>query len=178
MRRATVEDVVPMAMLMQEIAPEGFVGTEPPVDVEARAGRFRETIEAGEPAALWALEADGRIVGNLGVRETVPGVLALGMGLLREARGQGWGRTLLRVAVEHARESGAHKLELEVWVDNARAISLYASEGFEVEGMRRDHYRRRNGRLRSTMIMARRFPENFYREPDPAAGADRFQQAP
>jgi RimJ/RimL family protein N-acetyltransferase len=160
-RRATVDDVLPMAMLMKEIAPEGFVGTEPPVDVQARAGRFRTTIEAGEPNALWALEDDGRIVGNLGITESVVGVLALGMGLLREVRGQGWGRELLRTGIEHTRTSGAHKLELEVWLDNARAISLYASEGFEVEGIRRDHYRRRNGRLRSTLIMALRFPENF-----------------
>jgi putative acetyltransferase len=160
-RRATLDDILPMAMLMKEIAPEGFVGTEPPVDVEARAGRFRKTIEAGEPNALWALDEDGRIVGNLGIGETVPGVLSLGMGLLREVRGQGWGRELLRVAFEHARSSGAHKLELEVWLDNARAISLYASEGFEVEGIRRDHYRRRDGSLRSTLIMAVQFPENF-----------------
>jgi putative acetyltransferase len=153
-RRATVEDVLPMARLMKEIAPEDLVATEPPVDVEARAGRFRETIDAGEPNALWALEEDGRIMGNLGVRESVPGVLGLGMALLPEVRGQGWGRELLRTAIEHARASGAHKLELEVWVDNGRAISLYASEGFEVEGLRRDHYRRRNGRLRSTLIMA------------------------
>jgi [ribosomal protein S18]-alanine N-acetyltransferase len=158
-RRATLDDVVPMATLMKEIAPEGFVGTEPPVDVEARAGRFRETIEAGEPNALWTLDDDGRIVGNLGIRETVPGVLSLGMGLLREVRGQGWGRELLRTAIGHARSSGAHKLELEVWLDNARAISLYASEGFEVEGIRRHHYRRRNGSLRSSLIMALRFAE-------------------
>jgi putative acetyltransferase len=160
-RRATAEDALPMAMLMKDIAPEGYVGTEPPVDVEARADRFRETLEAGEPNALWALDDEGRIVGNLGIRQTVPGVLNLGMGLLRDARGRGWGRQLLQTAVEHARRSGAHKLELEVWLDNARAIALYASEGFEVEGIRRDHYRRRNGSLRGTLIMARRFPENF-----------------
>lgn len=145
-----------MAGMMKEIASEGFVATEPPVDVEARAGRFRELIEAGEPNALWALEDGGRIVGNLGVHQSVPGVLALGMAVLPEVRGQGWGRKLLGTAIEHARASGAHKLELEVWVDNARAIALYASEGFEVEGLRRDHYRRRNGRLRSTLIMALR----------------------
>ena len=55
---------------------------------------------------------------------------------------------------EHARSCGAHKISLEVWADNARAISLYAAAGFEVEGLRRDHYRRRDGRLRSTLIMA------------------------
>ena len=39
----------------------------------------------------------------------------------------------------------AHKISLEVWTDNARAIALYAAAGFEVEGLRRDHYRRRDG---------------------------------
>jgi RimJ/RimL family protein N-acetyltransferase len=41
-----------------------------------------------------------------------------------------------------------------VWTDNARAIALYAATGFEVEGLRRDHYRRRDGRLRSALLMA------------------------
>lgn len=51
---------------------------------------------------------------------------------------------------------GAHKVELEVWPDNSRAISLYESAGFEVEGPRRDHYLRRDGSLRSFLLMARR----------------------
>ena len=48
-----------------------------------------------------------------------------------------------------------HKLELEVWPDNGPAISLYTRYGFEVEGLRRSHYRRRDGSLRSSLIMAR-----------------------
>jgi len=48
-----------------------------------------------------------------------------------------------------------HKVELEAWVDNARAIALYTSSGFEVEGIRRNHYRRKDGTLRSAMIMAK-----------------------
>jgi putative acetyltransferase len=62
---------------------------------------------------------------------------------------------LLEAMADHARASGAHKLELEVWTDNARAIALYVSAGFEVEGLRRNHYRRRDGSLRSALIMAR-----------------------
>jgi putative acetyltransferase len=61
----------------------------------------------------------------------------------------------LEAILQHARASRAHKVELEVWIDNARAIALYASAGFEVEGLRRSHYRRRDGRLRSTLLMAR-----------------------
>ena len=55
--------------------------------------------------------------------------------------------------LEHARASGAHKIELEVWPDNEPAIALYASAGFVREGHRRDHYRRRDGSLRSSVLM-------------------------
>ena len=88
------------------------------------------------------------------MEETTPGVLTIGIAILREARGRGGGRALLAAVQEHARASDAHKISLEVWTDNARAIGLYAAAGFEVEGLRRDHYRRRDGSLRSTLIMA------------------------
>ena len=50
-----------------------------------------------------------------------------------------------------------HKVELEVFPDNAAAIGLYRSFGFEQEGLRRDHYRREDGSLRSALLMARLF---------------------
>ena len=77
------------------------------------------------------------------------------MAIVAEGRGQGGGRALLRAVDEYARDCGAHKIDLEVWVDNGRAIALYASAGYMVEGVRRMHYRRRNGDLRSSLIMAR-----------------------
>jgi RimJ/RimL family protein N-acetyltransferase len=154
-RYARIEDVEAMALIMAVVAEEGLIGTEPPVDLDVRAQRFRAAIETDGPAASWVLDDAGRVVGNAGVRERAPGVLYLGMAILREARGQGGGRTLLTAILEHAQASGAHKLELEVWLDNARAIALYASAGFEVEGLRRNHYRRRDGSLRSALLMAR-----------------------
>lgn len=52
-------------------------------------------------------------------------------------------------------DSDLHKVDLEVWPDNGRAISLYERYGFEIEGTRRDHYRRQDGSLRSSVIMAK-----------------------
>jgi [ribosomal protein S18]-alanine N-acetyltransferase len=145
-----------MTVIMAAVAEEGLIGTEPPVDLDARAQRFRELIEAPDPAASWVLLDDAeQIVGNAGAHERSPGVLYLGMAILPEARGLGGGRALLEAILEHAQVCGAHKVELEVWIDNARAIAFYASGGFEVEGLRRDHYRRRDGRLRSVLLMAR-----------------------
>jgi putative acetyltransferase len=155
-RAATSDDAEAAARLLAAVAEEGTIAAEPPVDVEARAQKFREVIGAEGPGTLLILEDDGRMVGHAGVHELdTPGVLTFGMAVLPEARGRGGGRALLEAIVEHARSCGAHKLELEVWPDNARAIALYVSAGFEVEGFRRDHYRRRDGTLRSALLMAR-----------------------
>ena len=142
-----------MAMVIAEVAPEGFLGSEAPVDVDERAQRFRRTIEAEGPSAVWVLEDGDQIVGDASVQERVPGVLTVGMAILPEARGRGGGRAMMETILDHARSCGAHKLDLEVWTDNLRAIALYGSAGFQVEGLRRDHYRRRDGSLRSTLVM-------------------------
>lgn len=145
-----------MARVIAAVAQEEVLGAEPPVDVGERASRFRETLEGDGPALMWVLDDGGEVVGNAGVQERVRGVLSLGMAVLPARRGRGGGRALLEAILEHGRSCGAHKVELEAWTDNVRAIALYASAGFEVEGVRREHYRRRDGRLRSTLIMARR----------------------
>ncbi len=154
-RRARYEDLDAAARTVAAVAEEDVLGAEPPVDIDDRIGRFRDLIDRGDPTALWVLEDDhGHVVGHVAVQETVSGVLSVGMAILAPARGRGGGRALLSKAQEHARSCGAHKISLEVWTDNARAIALYAAAGFEVEGLRRDHYRRRDGRLRSTLLMA------------------------
>lgn len=154
-RYAGIEDVEVMVQVLAAVAEEGLIGTEPPVDVAARAERYGATINSHGPGALWVLEDRGRVVGNAGVEERTPGVLYLGMAILPEAREQGGGKGLLKAVLGHAQECGAHKVDLEVWADNARAIALYVSAGFEVEGVRRDHYRRRNGIFKSALVMAR-----------------------
>jgi putative acetyltransferase len=133
------------------VAEEGFLGAQPPIDLGERGQRLRELVDR---QALWILEDRDQLVGYVGAPETVAGVLTIGMAILPAARGRGGGRALLAAIQEHARAVGAHKISLEVWTDNARAIALYAAAGFEVEGLRRDHYRRRDGSLRSTLIMA------------------------
>jgi RimJ/RimL family protein N-acetyltransferase len=145
------------------VAEEGLIATEPPVDIPERADRIRAMLGAEDRSGSWVLESDGRVVGSAGAHETVPGVLSLGMAILPEARGRGGGggggggRMLLDAVLAHATDREAHKVELEVWPDNGRAIALYVAAGFGVEGLRRDHYRRRDGTLRSALLMARYF---------------------
>jgi ribosomal protein S18 acetylase RimI-like enzyme len=154
-RPAKPEDVEAMVSIIGAVAEEGLIGPEPPVDLAVWAQRYRDTIASVGADAAWVLDDAGRVLGSATVHERSVGVLYLAMVILPEARGRGGGRALLDAIAEHARARGAHKLDLEAWVENARAIALYASSGFEVEGLRRNHYRRRDGHLRSALLMSR-----------------------
>lgn len=151
-RRATSHDADGFAAVVASVAEEGWIASEPPVDVTAFAARVRTMLADGE--ALFVLDDGGRIIGTAGLHAThAAGVASLGMSIVAEARGRGGGRRLLQAALDHARGAGLHKVELEVWPDNARAIALYEQFGFEVEGLRRSHYIRRDGSLRSSQLM-------------------------
>lgn len=138
-----------------------WVAIQPPISEAELAEGLRERLAEGR--ILLTLEdpdAEGgpAPVGLIDLHATrAEGVWAFGMWLLPEARGKGGGRMLLEAALE-ARPADVHKIELEVWPHNEAAIALYERLGFEREGLRRDHYRRRDGRLHSSVIMARLFP--------------------
>jgi RimJ/RimL family protein N-acetyltransferase len=154
-RDATFEDCDAIGAGMKVVVDEGrWLATEAATELEL-ANRFRQVILEGDP--LLVLEEGGGIIGALGMHSTQsPGVLSLGMWVAPEHRGRGGGRMLMEAALA-ARPEHVHKLELEVWPDNEGAIALYRKLGFEEEGLRRDHYRRRDGSLRSSLIMARLF---------------------
>lgn len=61
----------------------------------------------------------------------------LGIGIEEQYRGKGYGTKLLRKTIEHAKSiSRLEKIELTVFESNERAIKLYESLGFTVEGKR------------------------------------------
>ncbi|MEO6340151.1 MAG: ribosomal protein S18-alanine N-acetyltransferase [Caulobacteraceae bacterium] len=71
-----------------------------------------------------------------------------------EARRGGVGRRLVEAAAEIAAEAGAETLWLEVGVDNAAALALYAAAGFEPSGRRKGYYRHA-GRAEDALILRR-----------------------
>lgn len=166
-RRATKSDCAALGVAMKTVVDEDlWLATQPPVTPSELASRLEAAVDQ-DGQLLLVLEEDGRLIGALGLNPTAAeGVLSLGMWIVREHRGGGGGRMLLEAALER-RPPEAHKMELEAFPDNEAAIALYRSYGFEQEGLRRDHYRRRDGSLRSAVVMARLFTEPARREPPP-----------
>ena len=112
--------------------------------------RYLRALRRYEHAAVYVAEAsDGLIVGRLSLaRDQHPAsahVADLGLMVAATHRRQGIGRALLEEAVDWARERGVTKLELHVFPHNEAAIALYDRFGFEREGYRKRHYRRRDG---------------------------------
>ena len=58
----------------------------------------------------------------------------LGIGIINEYRGNGIGHQLINKALELAEKKGFTRIELSVREDNKRAIHLYKTFGFSIEG--------------------------------------------
>jgi RimJ/RimL family protein N-acetyltransferase len=164
-RPVTDDDIEELSRGLKVVVDEKrWVAIQPPVTEAELAERFRARI--GEGHRMFALEDDEAgggpaLIGNIDLRPTrIEGVHAIGMWILPGRRGKGGGRMLIEAALA-ARPAEVHKIELEVWPHNEAAIGLYERMGFEREGLRRDHYRRKDGKLHSSVIMARLFPEAF-----------------
>lgn len=164
-RPVTDDDIAELSRGLKVVVDEKrWVAVQPPVTEAELAERFRTRIAEGHRMfALEDDEAEGgpELIGNIDLRPTrSAGVHAIGMWILPGRRGKGGGRKLIEAALD-ARPAQVHKIELEVWPHNEAAIGLYERLGFEREGLRRDHYRRNDGKLHSSVIMARLFPEAF-----------------
>ena len=137
-----------MAQLLAEVAEErDGIGTEPPVDVEARAARF-------DIDGSFVAIAGDEMVGQVSVQPTRNGYADIGMLVAREWRGRGVGTALMEASIAWSRERGdIHKLSLSVFAHNAAAIALYKKVGFVEEGRRVKHYRRQSGELWDSVEM-------------------------
>ncbi|HEV2673444.1 MAG TPA: GNAT family N-acetyltransferase [Aliidongia sp.] len=68
--------------------------------------------------------------------------------------GQGYGKTLMRLALRHAFiDLGAHRLWLDVFAENDRARNLYLGLGFVEEGRLRDAAQKPDG-FHDLIVMA------------------------
>lgn len=138
-----------------EVASERrWIGGEEAPPIEAMKPRFESDVE--DPDRLMVVadtEADG-VVGGLFAAFERRGVAHIGMQMLEPWRGKGVGSALMDRCLAWCGEKNAHKVTLEVWPHNGRAIALYRKFGFEAEGRLKRHYRRQNGELWDAVSMA------------------------
>lgn len=102
-------------------------------------------------------ETRAELVGWIEVRRYAPSrmehVASLTVAVAAPLRGQGIGRRLLQAVLPWARRVGVKKLRLDVRARNEAARALYASEGYEVEGIERNQVRDGDG-YEDNVIMA------------------------
>ncbi len=104
-------------------------------------------------------EMDGEVVGQLGIhtfdRPRRKHVAMLAIAVSQNVQGKGVADKLMSTAVDLCDNwLNVRRIELQVFVDNSRAISLYKKHGFAEEGVLID-FGFKNGKYVSAFTMAR-----------------------
>ncbi len=162
-RRSQVSDAAAMAQLMSH--PEVFSGLLqlPYPSEELWRARLQDNAVPGKTDLSLVAEVQGQVLGSAGLHPAGASLRrrhAMGMGIsvAAEAQGQGIGRALMAALMDYADNWGqVLRTELTVYADNARAIRLYESFGFQREGLMRA-YALRSGVYVDTLAMARLHP--------------------
>ncbi len=82
-------------------------------------------------AQYYVAKSSGKIVGFLGIWQEEDRLHIINVTVHPEEREKGIGKTLIKYAIELARERKKKEVYLEARVSNTIAISLYKSMGFE-----------------------------------------------
>lgn len=161
-RSARPTDATALATYMAE--PEVFAGLlQLPYPSPDRWAERLALPPAGSNNLHLVAELDGCVVGSAGVFSTGNHVRrrhasSLGISVAREAQRNGIGGVLMAALIDYADRWGQIlRLELNVFADNTRAISLYQRFGFVREGVFRKHALR-DGQYVDTLAMARLHP--------------------
>jgi len=104
---------------------------------------YEEHLKPTEPEAWFAMEVDGRLIGDCGLWDFDITSRRCELGIAigeRDCWGKGYGREAVRLLVDYAfRHHNLVKVCLETTADNERAIRAYEAAGFQREGLLRRH---------------------------------------
>jgi putative acetyltransferase len=161
-RRASPNDAAALFRLMSDR--EVFAGTlqMPYPSAEAWRKNLEQHVEQHDSVHLLAID-NGQVIASGGihsvsVRMRRRHAAGLGICVARERQQQGVGREMMKRLLDWSDNwAGYLRIELTVYVDNERAISLYRRFGFEMEGTHRAHALR-DGVYVDTHTMARFHP--------------------
>lgn len=156
-------DAADMARLMADSGVYPGLMQLPMPSQEMWRGRLEGNAAPERSAELHlAAEAGGRVVGSAGLHPHSQlrrrHAAMLGISVAADAQGRGVGSALMRAMCDYA-DNWAQllRIELTVFADNQRAISLYERFGFRHEGTHRA-YAMRHGVYADVLAMARLHP--------------------
>jgi RimJ/RimL family protein N-acetyltransferase len=161
MNRVTIrqichDDIESLHLCLDSVARERrYLGFTQAAPIEETRKSLVEDMQRGV-IRLFALD-ESKVVGWCHIRpdrwEGFTHTGWLGMGVLKEYRGQGIGSSLLHQTLVEARNRGLERVELSVFASNLTAIHLYEKFTFEVEG-RKKKARKLEGTYDDIIIMA------------------------
>lgn len=161
-RRATAGDAAAFARIMGDDAVYPNLMQTPFATEDAWRQRLAAAADPDSGDLRLVAELDGRVVGTSGLHPAARlrrrHVSLLGISVLPEAQHRGVGRALMQAMCDYAdRWAQVLRIELTVFTDNRRAIALYESFGFRIEGTHRA-YALRAGVYEDVYAMARLHP--------------------
>lgn len=158
LRPAIEDDAAELIRGMDSVAAEGkyFLRSRVERDVETERAFIARTRERGDLILVAVVQ--GRPVGWLNLFRGQPEFLrhtaVLGMGVIKDFRGQGIGSALLDSGLKWAAEQGIEKVNLGVRASNRRARAIYYRFGFVEEGVLVREIRDQHGRYDDKVEMA------------------------
>lgn len=105
-----------------------------------------QTACAGGLQSCLLAERSGQVAGFIVYATVIDEVTILALSVRGSCQGAGVGRKLLGAALHLVKDAGAARCLLEVRASNIVAQHLYLSQGFAVDGLRKNYYAGHSGR--------------------------------
>jgi ribosomal protein S18 acetylase RimI-like enzyme len=132
-RRLTRDDVVALQRFNEELSGDSRGRFLPHSYDDLTMGKVLTRSEAGKDLVLGAFDGE-RMAAYFFLWYFTERVPLLGIGMLDEYQGRGFGGQLMLALVAAAKANGNEGIELTTMQDNHRAFALYEQVGFEYYG--------------------------------------------
>lgn len=143
-RELKIEDLDGALSSFEQVASERiYLGTEE-VNDRTRQRWLESWADDGKRNLFAVAESEGKIIGGIVLTSLFSPksdhVRNLGMWVLKDHRGKGVGKALMKYAFSWARRRGDIKrITLEVYASNTSAVNMYTKNGFVFEGVFRNN---------------------------------------
>ncbi len=160
-RPATEDDAEAFAKVFSDRSASNGTLQHPYTSTEVWRTRLAGNVSTRQ--VVLAAVVNGRVVGNAGIHAVSENprkkhVASLGISIAAPYQGRGVGRALMNACLDFADHWANYaRVELTVHADNTRAIKLYESLGFQLEGRLRDFSFREGGYV-DALFMGRLTP--------------------